>query len=140
MHIHQSVYERISNSISDSIFVCISCSISDSIFVCISNSISCCIFRAHSQPSRCRHGCFAFACAGARSTFAARSLLRQFVARQRKRRQTAEFNQIRSARLNSGVQRQLVQARLGCALKCHGKLAILVGDRSRGNSGAATSK
>jgi len=46
----------------------------------------------------------------------------KFVARQRKRRQTAEFNQIRSARLNSGVQRQLVQARLGCALMCHGNL------------------
>jgi hypothetical protein len=46
----------------------------------------------------------------------------KFVARQRKRRQAAQFNQIRSARLNSGVQRQLVQARLGCALKCHGNL------------------
>jgi hypothetical protein len=56
----------------------------------------------------------------------------KFGVRQHKRRQTAKFNQIRSARLNSGVQRQLVQARLGCALKCHG--------RSRGNSGAATSK
>ena len=55
------------------------------------------------------------------ANFAARSL-RQFVARQRKRRQTAEFNQIRSARLNSGVQRQLVQARLGCALMCHSNL------------------
>ncbi len=37
MHIHQAVYERISNSISGSIFVC------------ISNSISCCIFRAHTH-------------------------------------------------------------------------------------------
>jgi hypothetical protein len=46
----------------------------------------------------------------------------KFVVRQRKRRQSARFNQIRSARLNSGVQRQLVQARLGCALKCHGNL------------------
>ncbi len=37
MHIHQAVYERISNSISGSIFVC------------ISNSISCCIFRARTH-------------------------------------------------------------------------------------------
>jgi hypothetical protein len=35
MHIHQAVYERISNSIFGSIFVC------------IFNSISCCIFCAH---------------------------------------------------------------------------------------------
>ena len=47
------------------------------VFLYVFPTVSCCIFRAHSQPSRCRHGCFAFACAGARSTFAARSLLRQ---------------------------------------------------------------
>jgi hypothetical protein len=44
------------------------------------------------------------------------------VAQQRKRRQIATFNKIRPARLNSGSQRQLVQARPCCALKCHGNL------------------
>ena len=44
----------------------------------------------------------------------------KFVARLRKRRQIAKFNQIWSARLNSGSQWQLVQARPYCALKCHG--------------------
>ncbi len=90
MHIHQAVYVRISNSIFYNIFVCISCSISGRIFASISNSISCCIFRAHSQPSRCRHGCFAFAGAGARSLQPSpRGPYGKFVARQRKYRQTA---------------------------------------------------
>ena len=44
----------------------------------------------------------------------------KFVARLRKRRQIAKFNQIWSARLTSGSQWQLVQARPYCALKCHG--------------------
>jgi hypothetical protein len=44
----------------------------------------------------------------------------KFVARLRKRRQIAKFNQIWSARLNSCSQWQLVQARPYCALKCHG--------------------
>ncbi len=35
----------------------------------------------------------------------------KFVARQRKRRQITTFNQIRYARLNSGSQRRLIQAR-----------------------------
>jgi hypothetical protein len=59
----------------------------------------------------------------------------KFVARQRKRRQIATFNEIRSARLNSGSQRRLVQAR-----PCRSAVAILVGSRSRGNRGAATSQ
>ncbi len=102
MHIHQAVYERISNSISGSIFVC------------IFNSISCCIFRAHTHddgvvtvaspwhlPAPARGLC----------PFAARSQpgrYGKFVARQRKHRQIAIFNQIRSARLNSGSQWRLV--------------------------------
>ena len=43
----------------------------------------------------------------------------KFAARLRKRRQIAKFNQIWSARLNSGSQQQLVQARPYCALKRH---------------------
>ncbi len=63
------------------------------------------------------------------SALSLRGCYGKFVARQRKRRQVAQFNQIRSARPNSGSRRQLVQARPSCALKCHGNL---------GNSGAAT--
>jgi hypothetical protein len=61
----------------------------------------------------------------------------KFVARQRKRRQIATFNQIRLRgwTLNSGSQRRLVQAR-----PCRSAMAILVGSRSRGNRGAATSQ
>ena len=57
----------------------------------------------------------------------------KFVARQRKRRQIATFNEIRSARLNSGSQQRLVQAR-----PCRTAMAILVGSRSLGNRRAAT--
>ncbi len=126
MHIHQSVNERIFNSISEKCFVCISFSISHSIFP----TVFLAVFFLHIHN---RHGAvraasrspnFArFARAGARSLQPSpRGPYGKFGALQHKRRQTAEFNQIRSARLNSGVQRQLVQARLGCALKCHGNL------------------
>jgi hypothetical protein len=99
VHIHQAVYERISNSTSGSIFVC------------ISNSISCCIFRAHTHG----HGAVTVASHSPRrravSAPSPRGRYGKFVAQQRKRRQIATFNQIRSARLNSGSQRRLVQAR-----------------------------
>jgi hypothetical protein len=81
-----------------------------------------CTFTTVTVPSRLLR----FAGAGAQSLQPSpRGPYGKFVARQRKHRQTAKFNQIRSARLNSGVQRQRVQARLGCALKCHGNLGWL---------------
>jgi len=111
MHIHQAVYERISNSISGSIFVC------------ISNSISCCIFRAHTHG----HGAVTVAShspAPARGAPSPRGRYGKFVARQRKRRQIATFNQIRSqaARMNF-EQRQPAATCTGAPLqKCHGNL------------------
>ncbi len=121
MHIHQAVYEPISNSVSGSIFVC------------ISNSISCCIFRdTATVPSRLLR---IRRCRRAVSAPSPRGRYGKYLARQRKRRQIATFNQIRSARLNSGSQRRHVQAR-----PCRSAMAILVGSRSRGNSGAATSQ
>ena len=105
MHIHQSVYVRISSSI----FVCISNSISVRIFVCISSSISC-------TRSRCRHGCFAFAGAGARSLHLRRAVATASLSRG-SARHIAKFNQIWSARQNSGSQRQLVEARAEVSLR-----------------------
>ena len=71
--------------------------------------------------SRCRHGCFAFAGAGARSLHLCCAVATASLSRG-SARHIAKFNQIWSARLNSGSQRQLVQARTQCALKCHGNL------------------
>ncbi len=110
MHIHQAVYERISNSISGSIFVC------------ISNSISCCIFRdtatVPSRLLRIRRRLRAVSAPSPRGRYG------KFVARQRKRRQIATFNQIRSqaARMNF-EQRQPAATCTGAPLqKCHGNL------------------
>jgi hypothetical protein len=108
MHIHQAVYERISNSISGSIFVC------------ISNSISCCIFRdtatVPSRLLRIRRRRRAVSAPSPRGRYG------KFVARQRKRRQIATFNQIRSARMNF-EQRQPAATCTGAPLqKCHGNL------------------
>ena len=115
MHIHQSVYVRISSSI----FVCISSSISvrilyvypavvlDFFFVHITVTVP-------SQLLRIRRRRRAVSAPSPRGRYG------KFVARLRKRRQIAKFNQIWSARLNSGSQWQLVQARPYCALKCHG--------------------
>ncbi len=92
MHI-EYVYERISNSISGSIFECIFNSINS-----IKNAHGLCPFGlcpvlVVSAPSpRGRYG--------------------KFVVRQSKRRQIATFNQIRSARLNSGkLYRRALAAR-----------------------------
>ena len=110
MHIHQAVYERISNSISGSIFVC------------ISNSISCCIFRdTATVPSRLLRIRWRLRAVSAPSP---RGRYGKFVARQRKRRQIATFNQIRSqaARMNF-EQRQPAATCTGAPLqKCHGNL------------------
>jgi hypothetical protein len=125
MHIHQAVSERISNSISGSIFVC------------ISNSISCCIFRAHTHGhSAVTVASHSPAPARGLCPFAARSLWQvkaKFVARQRKRRQIATFNQIMSVQLNSGSQWRPVLEH-----SCWSAMTILVGGRSLGNRGAAT--
>ncbi len=112
------VYERISNSISCSIFVC------------IFNIISCSIFRAHGHGAsrllrvRLRRG--------AVSAPPPRGRIGKFLALQRNRCQIDKFNQIRSARLKSGSQRQLVQAARWSAM------AILVGSSSRSNRGEET--
>ena len=71
--------------------------------------------------SRCRHGCFAFAGAGARSLHLCCAVATASLSRG-SARHIAKFNQIWSERQNSGSQRQLVQARPHCALKCHGNL------------------
>ena len=68
MHIHQSVYVRISSSI----FVCISSSISVSIFVCISSSIF--FFRAYHGHGAVTVASHSPAPARGLCTFAARSL------------------------------------------------------------------
>ena len=57
--------------------------------------------------SRCRHGCFAFAGAGARSLHLRRAVATASLSRGSVRHIT-KFNQIWSARQNSGSQRQLV--------------------------------
>jgi hypothetical protein len=81
MHIHRV---RISDSISGRIFVCISNSVENALCLC---PLGLCPMRTVSAPSpRGRYG--------------------KFVTLQRKRRQIATFNQIRSARLNSGSHRQ----------------------------------
>ena len=87
---------------------------------------------------RCRHGCFAFAGACARSL-----PLRRAVAMASLSRGSASAGRLphsirsglRGWTLNSGSQRRLVQAR-----PCRSAMAILVGSRSRGNRGAATSQ
>ena len=70
MHIHQSVYVRISSSI----FVCISSSISVRIFVCISSSISCFFSRAYHGHGAVTVDSRSQAPARGLCTFAARSL------------------------------------------------------------------
>ena len=120
MHIHQSVYVRISSSI----FVCISNSISVRIFVCISSSI-----RSRCR-SRCRslgHGAVTVAShspapARGRCTFAARSL-RQVC---RAAAQGTSQNSIRSglrdrtAAARGNLERRALKCH--CALKCHDNL------------------
>ena len=66
--------------------------------------------------SRCRHGCFAFACAGARSLHLRRAVATASLSRG-SARHIAKFNQIWSARQNSGSQRQLVEARAEVSLR-----------------------
>ena len=123
MHTHQSVYVRISSSISCSSFVCISSSISVRIFVRISSSISCCIFRAYTLG----HGTVTVASrspapARGRCTFAAR-LLRQVC---RAAAQGTSQNSIRSglrdrtAAASGNLYRRALKCH--CALKCHGNL------------------
>ena len=65
---------------------------------------------------RCRHGCFAFAGAGARSLHLRRAVATASLSRG-SARHIAKFNQIWSARQNSGSQRQLVQARAEVSLR-----------------------
>ena len=119
MHIHQSVYVRISSSI----FVCISSSISVRIFVCISSSISCCIFRAYALGhGAVTVGSHSPAPARGRCTFAARSL-RQVC---RAAAQGTSQNSIRSglrdrtAAASGNLYRRALKCH--CALKCHGNL------------------
>jgi hypothetical protein len=108
MHIHQAVYERISNSISGSIFVC------------ISNSISCCIFRAHAHG----HGAVTVAShspAPARGLcpFAARSLWQVC----RAAAQAQADCHIQSDQVCTTEQRQQAATCTGAPLqKCHGNL------------------
>jgi hypothetical protein len=132
MHINQAIYVHISNSLSDSILY-VFLAVYLAVFLYVVPTVFLAVYFVHIHN---RHGAVMaasrspnFAGAGARSLQPLpRGPYYKFVARQRKRGQTAIFNQIRSAdqirsaRLNSGVQRQLAQARLGCALKCHGNL------------------
>jgi hypothetical protein len=108
IHIHQAVYECISNSISSSISVC------------ISNSISCCIFRAHIHG----HGAVTVASpspAPARgpSPFAARSLWQVC----RAAAQAQADCHIQSDQVCATEQRQPAAICTGAPwLKCHGNL------------------
>ena len=66
--------------------------------------------------SQCRQGCFAFAGAGARSLHLRRAVATASLSRG-SARHIAKFNQIWSARQNSGSQRQLVEARAEVSLR-----------------------
>ena len=114
MHIHQSVYVRISRSIFYSILY---------VFPAVYLSVFCMyilqyflIFFSCISRSRCRHSCFAFAGAGARSLHLRRAVATASLSRG-SARHIAKFNQIWSARQNSGSQRQLVEARAEVSLR-----------------------